>query len=136
MDLKVLIIGLSIFGMFITGFWGIAGNIALNTGTPVSKELASLSQAADIENTLDNMEKKLENPFGDGVIGIIYTTIQAGYGIFSQLLSIVENVRNIIYGTIGVAGLPIPSFFIDGLFSIFMIYFVFAFLGYLGRGRG
>jgi len=136
MELKVFIIALSIFGIFITGFWGVAGNIAMNTGTPVSKELKSLSQAADIENTMDNMEAKLENPFGDAVIGMIYTTIQAGYGIFSQLLSIVGSVKDIIYGVTGLAGLPIPSFFIDGLFSIFMIYFIFAFLGYLGRGNG
>ena len=134
MELKMFVISLVIFGMFITGFWAAAGNVAINSGNPVSKNMELLTQATNIKNVTTNMETGLENPWGTGTIGIIYTTIQAGYNVLKNLLSLVDIVNDMIFGVQGL-GLPIPAWIFTGLETIFITYFVFQFLAYLRGGK-
>ena len=134
MDLKTFVISLVIFGMFITGFWAAAGNVAINSGNPVSQNMELLTQATNIKNVTTNMEGGLEHPWGEGSLGIIYTTIQAGYNILKSLLSLIDVVNDMILGVQGL-GLPIPAWFLTGLETIFITYFVFQFLAYLRGGK-
>ena len=132
MDLKTFMMGLVIFGIFTTGLWGMAGNLAKNTGVPVSRELDSLNKITEIETMTTNMQSGLNDPWG-GLAGVIYTTIQAGYNVLKNLLSLVDIVIGLII-YIGTE-VGIPSYITSGVSAIFMIFFIFSFLAYLRGGK-
>ena len=133
MKLRLYIIALLVFGTVTTAFWGAAGHMASNYGVDVSENLDSLSQVTNISTTARDAESRLENPWGDGFTGIIYTTLQAGYSVVVSMLSVVDNTVTIIITVNGLV--PVPGFVIDLIEAVFFTFFVFAFITYLRGGN-